>query len=192
LERYRFQAICSLSSALGKGGDCVYSGGMSADPLHIRPYRSSDGDALWEILAPPIQSGETFALPRDMSKGAALDHWSGHDRHCFVAERKDVLLGSYYVRPNQLGGGAHVANSGYATRPEARGQGIARAMCVHSLEFAFQQGFKSMQFNFVVSSNLGALTLWQRCGFEIVGRLPQAFLHPRLGYVDAVVMVRRL
>jgi ribosomal protein S18 acetylase RimI-like enzyme len=102
------------------------------------------------------------------------------------------VLGSFYIRPNQLGGGGHVANGGYVTRPEARGQGVARAMCLHSLSLAAEQGFRAMQFNFVVSSNLAALTLWQRCGFAIVGRLPEAFNHPRLGFVDALVMARRL
>jgi ribosomal protein S18 acetylase RimI-like enzyme len=160
--------------------------------MQIRPYRSTDDDALWSALAPSIQSGETFALPTDLSRDAALLLWAGADRQCFVAERDGVLLGSYYIRPNQSGGGAHVANGGYATRPEARGQGVARAMCLHSLALAAEQGFRAMQFNFVVSSNIGAVTLWQRCGFEIVGRLPEAFLHPRLGYVDALVMVRRL
>jgi ribosomal protein S18 acetylase RimI-like enzyme len=76
--------------------------------------------------------------------------------------------------------------------PEARGQGIARAMCDHSLDSAAERGFRMMQFNFVISSNVSAVTLWQRCGFEVVGTLPEAFLHPRLGYVDALVMVRRL
>jgi ribosomal protein S18 acetylase RimI-like enzyme len=49
-----------------------------------------------------------------------------------------------------------------------------------------------MQFNFVVSSNTRAVALWESFGFEIVGRLPQAFHHPKLGYVDALVMFRSL
>lgn len=160
--------------------------------MQIRPYQSSDDDALWSALAPAIQSGETLALPTDMSRDAALGYWTADDRQCFVAEREGELLGSFYIRANQLGGGGHVANGGYVTLPEARGQGVARAMCLSSLGLAAEQGFRAMQFNFVVSSNLAALTLWQRCGFAIVGRLPEAFHHPRLGYVDALVMARRL
>jgi ribosomal protein S18 acetylase RimI-like enzyme len=49
-----------------------------------------------------------------------------------------------------------------------------------------------MQFNFVISTNERAVRLWQSFGFEIVGRLPKAFLHPALGYVDAFVMYRDL
>jgi ribosomal protein S18 acetylase RimI-like enzyme len=74
----------------------------------------------------------------------------------------------------------------------AEGQGIARTMCLHSLERAKERGFRAMQFNFVVSTNTRAVELWKRLGFEVVGRLPGAFRHPDLGFVDAYVMYRAL
>ncbi len=103
-----------------------------------------------------------------------------------------MILGTYYLRPNQLGGGAHVANCGYVTAPEATGRGVARRMCEHSLQQARDRGFRAMQFNFVVATNERAIRLWQSLGFETVGRLPLAFLHPRTGYTDALVMFRVL
>jgi ribosomal protein S18 acetylase RimI-like enzyme len=96
------------------------------------------------------------------------------------------------MRANQQGGGSHVANCGYMTALEASGRGVARAMCAHSLEHARARGFRAMQFNFVVASNARAVALWQSLGFEIVGRLPEAFAHPQLGLVDALVMYRKL
>lgn len=102
------------------------------------------------------------------------------------------MLGTYYLRPNQQGGGAHVANCGYMTAEQATGRGVARAMCTHSLAHARARGFRAMQFNFVVESNVRAVALWQSFGFEIAGRLRQAFAHPRLGLVDALVMYRML
>jgi ribosomal protein S18 acetylase RimI-like enzyme len=78
------------------------------------------------------------------------------------------------------------------TAADATGRGVARAMCAHSLEHARAAGYRAMQFNIVVSTNERAVRLWQAMGFEIVGRLPEAFDHPRLGYVDALVMYRRL
>jgi GNAT superfamily N-acetyltransferase len=158
----------------------------------FRSYTPDDESALWRLLEPTIREGETFALPRDMDRDAAVAYWAAPDRHCFLAERDGEILGSFYIRANQLGGGAHVANGGYVTLPAARGQGVARAMCLRSLELAAELGFRAMQFNFVVSSNAPAMKLWQDCGFAIVGRLSEAFLHPRLGYVDAVVMARTL
>ena len=102
------------------------------------------------------------------------------------------LFGTYYLRANQLGGGAHVANCGYVTSTEATGRGIARMMCTHSLERARAREFRAMQYNLVVSTNERAVRLWQGFGFEIVGTLPLAFAHPKLGYVDAFVMFKTL
>ena len=139
-----------------------------------------------------IRAGETYTMPSDMSEAHALAYWMGPDREAFVAEEDGVILGTYYLRPNQLGGGAHVANCGYVTAPEETGRGVARRMCEHSLQRARDRGFRAMQFNFVVATNERAIRLWQSLGFETVGRLPLAFLHPQYGYTDALVLFRVL
>jgi hypothetical protein len=102
--------------------------------MQIRLAWLEDRDAIWRILQPMIRAGETYALPSDMSEADALVYWMGDDRETFVAEEDGVILGTYYLRPNQLGGGAHVANCGYVTAPEATGRGVARRMCEHSLQ----------------------------------------------------------
>lgn len=165
---------------------------MPLPPLTIRPAERRDRAAVWAILAPMIRGGETYTIPSDIPESEALDYWLGPDRESFVAERGGTILGTYYLRANQTGGGAHVCNCGYVTGEAARGQGIAREMCAHSLETARGRGFRAMQFNFVIATNEGAIRLWERMGFETVGRLPGAFHHPRLGYVDALVMYRSL
>ena len=162
------------------------------DQLVIRPATDADEDALWRILEPTIRAGETYPLPRDMSRDAALAYWRSPAHAVFVAEAGGAVVGTYYLRANNAGGGAHVANCGYMTAPEAAGRGVATAMCRHSLSEAKARGFRAMQFNFVISSNERAVRLWQHCGFTIVGRLPEVFEHPRLGLVDAFVMARRL
>jgi ribosomal protein S18 acetylase RimI-like enzyme len=160
--------------------------------LRIRAAVASDADAIWEILEPTIRSGETYTLPRDMTREEALAYWFSFGHEVFVAEENAAVLGTYFLHANQKGGGEHVANCGYITASHATGRGVARAMCRHSLDHAATRGFRAMQFNFVVSSNERAVKLWQSFGFEIVGRLPEAFLHPTLGYVDALVMFRKL
>ncbi len=160
--------------------------------MHIRPVTPADTDALWEILEPIIRAGETYPLPRDMTRKDALAYWNSPGHEVFVAEEAGDILGTYFLRENQKGGGSHVANCGYMTAPRAAGRGVARAMCAHSLEHARARGFRSMQFNFVVSTNERAVRLWHSLGFEILARLPAAFLHPTLGYVDAFVMHRAL
>ena len=158
----------------------------------IRPARPGDRDALWRILEPTIRAGETYALPRDMSEQDAIAYWTAPGHETFVAEEDGQVLGTYYLHPNQRGGGAHVANCGYMTAQNATGRGVARRMCEDSLQRARDRGFRAMQFNFVVSTNEHAVRLWHGLGFETAGRLPLAFLHPRHGYTDALVMIRAL
>lgn len=160
--------------------------------MKVRAASDRDHDAIWKILQPIIRAGETYALPREMSREAALAYWLADDREVFVAEDADEVVGTYCMRANQPGGGSHVANCGYVTAPWAMGRGVARAMCRHSLVHAKARGFRAMQFNFVVSTNKRAVQLWQSLGFAVAGRLPDAFKHPSQGYVDALVMYRDL
>ena len=160
--------------------------------IAIRSANADDYNAIWTILAPVIRAGETYALPPQMDRDDALEYWCGAGKQVFVAERGDAILGTYYLRANQMGPGGHVCNCGYVTAEAARGQGIAAQMCQHSLKAASDSGFRAMQFNLVATSNTGAVRLWTRLGFETIGTLPGAFAHPKLGDVDALVMYQRL
>lgn len=160
--------------------------------LSIRPAAPEDAPAIWDILAPMLAAGETYALPRDWSRAQALAYWLAPEKRCFVAEYEGQIAGTYYLKANQAGGGAHVANCGYVSAGWAGGRGIARAMCAHSLEQARAAGFRAMQFNLVVSTNHRAIRLWEQMGFATIGRLPGAFHHPSAGDVDALVMFQRL
>lgn len=158
----------------------------------IRPDMPTDADPLWAILHAVIAAGDTYAFPLDMPRADALAAWHPPGSHTFVAERHGRLLGTYVLKPNQPGLGRHVANCGYMVAPEARGQGLGAALCRHSLDAARAVGFLAMQFNAVVSTNTGAIALWQRSGFAIVGTVPLAFRHPTRGLVDIHVMHRLL
>lgn len=160
--------------------------------LNIRKAESRDAGAITAIIVPVIREGATYALDQTLSEAGALAYCMAPEKETFVAEQEGVIVGTYYMRPNQAGGGRHVCNCGYMTSPAATGKGIAREMCQHSLEHALSHGYRAMQFNFVVSTNERAVRLWQTLGFEIVGRLPGAFKHPSAGYVDAFVMYQQL
>lgn len=174
-------------------GSCYDSRAMS---LSIRPAQTTDDEAIWRILEPTFRAGETYPIPRDVSRADALAYWRTPGHEVFVAQEGadngGGIVGTYYLRANNRGGGAHVANCGYMVAPDTYGRGIARTMCEHSLARARERGFKAMQFNFVIASNTRAVALWQRCAFTIRGTLPAAFDHPRLGMVDALVMSRTL
>ena len=158
----------------------------------IRRVAAADRAALWKILEPVIRAGESYALDRAMTQDEALAYWTGDDRETFVAEDDGALLGTYYLRANQPGGGGHVCNCGYVTAGEAVGRGVARAMCRDSIERARGRGFRAMQFNFVVATNTRAIALWESLGFREIGRVPGGFEHPALGFVDALILFREL
>jgi ribosomal protein S18 acetylase RimI-like enzyme len=158
----------------------------------IRKAELADAQAIATIILPIIREGATYALDPDLSEADALAYWMGPDKETFVAEDQGEVVGTYYMRPNQGGGGRHVCNCGYITSPAAAGRGIASGMCRHSLDHARERRYRAMQFNFVVSTNEGAIRLWQRMGFAVVGRLPDAFQHPSRGFVDALVMFQTL
>jgi L-amino acid N-acyltransferase YncA len=160
--------------------------------MEIRPATLDDHGAIWAVLEPVIRAGETLTAPRDSTREAALAYWTAPGNEVFVADDAGAIVGTYFVRANHSGAGAHVANAGYVTAPSASGRGIARAMCAHSIDHARSRGFRAMQYNIVVSTNERAVRLWQSMGFATVGRLPGAFAHPRLGDVDALVMFRTL
>ena len=158
----------------------------------IRPSEPRDNDSIWKILEPTFRAGETYPIPRDIPRDEALAYWHSPGHIVFVADDNGTILGTYYLRANNRGGGQHVANCGYVVAQNAFGQGVARAMCAHSLDQARARGFSAMQFNFVIASNERAVRLWQDLGFTIAGRLPRAFQHPRLGFVEALVMIQSL
>ncbi|SDD70790.1 Ribosomal protein S18 acetylase RimI [Paracoccus isoporae] len=164
----------------------------TAPPLSIRAAGVRDHDAIWAILEPVYRAGETYCIPRDITRDAALEDWFAAPFTAFVAERGGEVLGTSHIGANRAGGGSHVANASFATAPAARGQGVAREMVTHAKDWARAQGFRAMQFNFVVATNADAVHSWEKAGFSIVGRLPGAFAHPAQGYVDALVMYHDL
>lgn len=159
----------------------------------VRAFRDSDWSAVWSILEPVFRAGDTYSFPADISEPEARYAWIEEPAATFVAERESgQILGTYYIKPNQPGQGAHVCNCGYVVGAAARGQGIASLMCEHSQQEALARGFRCMQYNLVASTNEVAARLWKKHGFEIAGTLPEAFRHPALGYVDAFVMYKKL
>jgi len=160
--------------------------------MEVRAATEGDAEAIWAVLEPVFRAGDTYTVDPDISREDALGYWCGPAHAAFVAEEGGQVLGTYYLRRNQGGGGSHVCNCGFATAPAARGKGAARAMLDHALAEARARGFLAMQFNFVVATNTRAVALWQSAGFETVGRLPGAFRTPAGDYVDSLVMFRRL
>jgi L-amino acid N-acyltransferase YncA len=183
--------------------------------ISIRPATASDRDAIWKIFHEVVATGDTYVFDPNTSREEALAYWFREDTRTYVAEtdgkltaspperaqdrsasaalrRDEHIVGSYVLRPNRPGLGAHVSNASFIVAKSARGLGVGRAMGEHCLSEARRLGYRAMQFNFVVSTNESAIHLWKQLGFEIVGTLPGAFRHSQKGYVDVFVMFRSL
>ncbi len=158
--------------------------------MNMRSAQPADHDALWSMLEPIFRAGDTYAIDPGISREDALAYWTAH--HAYVAEVDGAPVGSFYIRPNQQGGGAHVCNCGYVTAQDAQGKGVARAMLAFSLEEAKRLGFEAMQYNFVLASNTRAVDTWKRAGFAEIGRIPRAFRLPGGAMVDALILHRFL
>jgi L-amino acid N-acyltransferase YncA len=167
----------------------------SAAGWTIREARPEDWPGIWAILEPVIRAGETFTWDRDTAEDEARARWFKQaPGQTFVAVAADTgaVLGTGELHANQGGGGSHVANAGYMVHPAQAGRGLARALCAYSLDAARDAGFRAMQFNAVVESNVRAVAAWKSMGFEVLGTIPEAFNHPELGYVGLHVMYRKL
>ncbi|MDX9818620.1 MAG: N-acetyltransferase [Desulfococcus multivorans] len=160
--------------------------------MNIREALKEDWESIWPIFHEIVKAGDTYAYDPATTMDQAEKLWIEAPRKSFVFEESGEILGTYYLKTNQAGPGSHVCNCGYMVSSKTRGRGIATTMCEHSQKVALELGYAAMQFNFVASSNEGAVRLWRKLGFETVGRLPKAFNHPEKGLVDALVMYKWL
>ena len=160
--------------------------------IEITEFMPNHWPAVWQIQKPVFRAGETYAYATDITEDQAKDVWITAPKATYVALEGAEVLGTFYIKPNQPALGAHVCNCGYVVGENARGKGIASQMCGFSQVIAVKMGFSAMQYNLVATSNGGAVHLWQRHGFQIIGTLPKAFAHQRLGLVDAHIMYKTL
>jgi len=160
--------------------------------LSARTASNEDADALWVILEPMVRQGGTYVFSLDKSKESMLAYWMGADKATFVVEREGVLVGTFYLKANQEGLGDHICNAGFVVSQDAEGQGLGRWMGEFAQEAAKSRGFLAMQFNFVIQSNQKAVHLWKSLGFSVIGEIPEAYRHPQLGLVPALIFHKKL
>jgi L-amino acid N-acyltransferase YncA len=160
----------------------------------VRDFRPVDWPRIWPFLRDIVAAGDTYCWPAETTEAAARAWWAEKPNgRVFVAEDDDgTILGTAELHPNQPAHGSHVANAGFMVRPEASGRGIGRALATHVIEAARSDGFRAMQFNAVVETNVAAVHLWESLGFRILTTVPAAFAHPTEGYVGLNVMFREL
>ncbi len=160
--------------------------------LNIRKATEFDYDQVWNIFSKVIQTEDTYVFNPKTPKSDLNKHWFADYMQTYVVEENETILGTYIIKPNQIDLGSHIANCSYMVSPNAQGKGIGKKLCEHSIRIAIKSGFKGIQFNIVVGTNKGAIELWKRYGFEIIGTTPNGFRHSRLGFVDTHIMYKNL
>ena len=168
---------------------------MSGKPaFKLRKARLEDFEEIYDIFCHVLNDGKTYSYTlEEMTPERSLAYWiSAPGTHCIVADIEGKVAGVAALRPNRTGRAGHVANASFIVHHEFRRKGIARALGKRMLKMAKTQGYKAIQYNFVVSANEPGVTLWQSLGFTIVGILPKGFQHASKGLVDVYIMHRFL
>ena len=160
--------------------------------MNIREYKTSDFEAVWNIFKEVITTEDNFVFSKNTTHEEFKIIWFGINKDTFIVEENGTILGSYFIKPNQPDLGSHIANCGYMVSAQARGKGLGSILCDHSIQFAKTKGYIGIQFNIVVSTNLAAVHLWEKHGFEIIGTTPKGFNHNKLGLVDSYIMYKAL
>ncbi|QQR97351.1 MAG: GNAT family N-acetyltransferase [Sphingobacteriales bacterium] len=152
----------------------------------------TDFEEIWNIFRNVISTGDTYVFDPNTSKESLYKHWFADYMDTFVAVDDDKILGTYIIKPNQIDLGSHIANCSYMVNPMYHGHGTGKLLCEHSIQYARSKGYLGIQFNIVVSTNISAVKLWQKYGFEIIGTTPKGFKHKELGFVDTYIMFKDL
>jgi len=155
----------------------------------IRPYDDADWPQVSAIIREVMAEGDTFAYDPAMSDTEARAVWvSASPGATAVAVQDEEVVGTAKMGPNRPGPGSHVATASFMVAADARGMGVGRALCEYTLGWARDQGYAGMQFNAVVETNVVAVRLYERLGFQLIGTVPGAYEHPTAGRVGLHIM----
>ncbi|MFL0683490.1 MAG: GNAT family N-acetyltransferase [Algoriphagus aquaeductus] len=160
--------------------------------ISFRKAQEEDKDSLWQLIQPIIRKGGTYVFDPQISEESMMKYWLNSDKKTFVAESDGEILGTFYIKPNQPDLGNHICNAGFMVSEKASGKGLGKAMGKFALGEARRLGYLGMQFNFVIKTNENAVKLWKSLGFEVIGEIPEAYRHPQLGLVPALIMYQKL
>jgi L-amino acid N-acyltransferase YncA len=161
--------------------------------MQLRDATSEDWADIWPIFRRIVAAGDSYTYSEGLDSEAARSLWmESPPGRTVVAVDDERVVGTAKMGANRPGRGAHVATASFMVDPAHRQRGVGGALCRDAVEWARTSGFKSMQFNAVVETNVTPVRLWESLGFEILATVPEAFNHAELGLVGLHVMYRTL
>lgn len=154
----------------------------------IKPYEKGHCQATMEIWNSVVREGIAFPQLVELTSENADDFFTSQSfTGVAVDGETDEVVGLYILHPNNVGRCGHIGNTSYAVKEGLRGLHIGEKLVKHSLQTGAQCGFRLLQFNAVVASNIHALHLYKRLGFTQLGRIPQGFLMKDGHYEDIIL-----
>ena len=142
--------------------------------VRVRPYRPGDLPEMVRIWNEIVDEGIAFPQEERLTAQTGAAFFAGQTR-CAVAEAEGRVLGLYILHPNNVGRCGHIANASYAVSGDSRNRHVGEALVRASVTAAREAGFRVLQFNAVVATNLAARRLYERLGFTQLGTIPGGF-----------------
>ena len=155
--------------------------------ITIRKYRVQDMESAMNIWNEVVRDGIAFPQDDELTEQSA-DSFFNSQSYTGVAEDNETgeLVGLYILHPNNVGRCGHICNTSYAVKSDKRGLHIGEKLVKDSLKAGAELGFRILQFNAVVATNIHALHLYERLGFTQLGRIPQGFRMKDGQYEDII------
>lgn len=140
----------------------------------IREYDHKDLNEMIAIWNEVVEDG--IAFPQvDLLDSVTGAEFFADQSYCGVADDNGKVLGLYILHPNNIGRCGHICNASYAVSSKARGKHIGEKLVLDCLKKGKELGFRVLQFNAVVETNIHARHLYERVGFKQLGTIPGGF-----------------
>lgn len=160
--------------------------------VKIRKYKLDDLSQVIAIWNEVVDEGNAFPQEEllDMETGKAF--FEGQTYTAVAEGENGQILGLYILHPNNVGRCGHICNASYAVSSKIRGLHIGERLVLDCLEKGKEYGFRLLQFNAVVSTNIHARHLYERLGFRQLGTIPEGFRMKNGKYEDICPYYRTL
>lgn len=156
--------------------------------LTIKEVSEDHFDEIWPIFQEVVKDADSYPYSPDITKEEAKKLWFSSAAHVYIAYLDSKPVATRYIVPNKPGLSSHIANTGVMIDKKYRGQGLGKSMMEFAIKKAKELGFKAIQVNLVVSTNIASIKICQKYGFKIIGIIPKAFHYKREKYIDAYIM----